>query len=73
MSMIKTHTAQQVLEARQVTQHQLDRLELKLKEQLNEQYQAGKSGRNNSSTDTANYLTGFVIGLLKLKQGQSDE
>ena len=49
-----------------VTQNQLDRLELKLKEQLAEAYMAGVDGRNNAAGDTANYLTGFVVGLFKL-------
>lgn len=51
-----------------VTQNQLDRLELKLKEQLAEAYRAGVDGRNNAAGDTANYLTGFVVGLFKLEE-----
>lgn len=50
-----------------VTQHQLDRLEAKLKEQLGEAYRSGAGGRNNSAADTANYLTGYIIGLLSLE------
>ena len=50
-----------------VTQHQLDRLEAKLQEQLSEAYRAGADGGNNAAADTANYLTGFVIGVLKLE------
>ena len=51
-----------------VTQNQLDRLKLKLKEQLAEAYRAGVDGRNNAAGDTANYLTGFVVGLFKLEE-----
>lgn len=51
-----------------VTQNQLDRLELKLKEQLAEAYRAGAGGRVNTAGDTANYLTGFVVGLFKLEE-----
>lgn len=50
-----------------VTQHQLDRLEAKLKEQLNEAFLAGLEGRNNSAGDIANYLTGYAVSLLKLE------
>lgn len=46
---------------------QLKRLTAKLQEQLNEAYMAGKNGRNNSCADTANYLTGYTIGLFKLE------
>ena len=45
----------------------LDRIELKLKEQLSENYFNGKEGRINFAADTANYLTGFIIRVLELE------
>ena len=45
----------------------LDRINLKLQEQLSESYFGGKEGRNNTAADTANYLTGFIIRVLELE------
>lgn len=50
----------------------LDRIESKLKEQLNEAYQNGVEKRNNSAGDMANYLTGFIIRELEIEIVKDD-